>query len=240
VVLDGLDLTIWRAEFVALLGPSGTGKTTLLRILCGLDAADAGSVLVARARSAVFQEPRLVPAKRVWQNVMIGQPQTRGSRLLARRALAEVGLERQIDAWPSTLSGGEAQRVALARALATEPALLLLDEPFAALDALTRIRMHELVARLCARHHPAVVLVTHDVDEAILLADRIVVLSDGAISLDLPVDIAKPRDRAGPAFARLRGRLLGQLGVDPPGAPADEESEPSGGLSSTEKRIRHS
>jgi sulfonate transport system ATP-binding protein len=212
-VLNGIDLVIHRAEFVVLLGASGTGKTTLLRTLSGLDQADAGQVLVARGRSVVFQEPRLVPAKRVWQNVMIGHPQTRASRLRAQQALAEVGLETHIDAWPKTLSGGEAQRVALARALVSEPALLLLDEPFASLDALTRIRMHELVVQLCARHHPAVVLVTHDVDEAILLADRVVVLSDGRIGLDVPVAIAKPRSRTGAAFAALRTRLLRQLGV---------------------------
>ncbi len=213
-VLDNLGLAIHRTEFVALLGPSGTGKTTLLRILAGLDRADEGKVLVARNRSVVFQEPRLVLAKRVWQNVMLGHPQTAASRLLALTALQEVGLEAHVDAWPKTLSGG-AQRVALARALVSEPQLLLLDEPFAALDALTRIKMHDLVARLCALHHPAVVLVTHDVDEAILLADRIVVLSDGAIGMDVPVDLAKPRNRTGPAFAVLRAQLLAQLGVGP-------------------------
>jgi sulfonate transport system ATP-binding protein len=214
-VLDNLDLTIRRTEFVALLGPSGTGKTTLLRILAGLDRADEGKVLVARNRSVVFQEPRLVPAKRVWQNVVIGHPQNGASRLLALKALGEVGLERHADAWPKTLSGGEAQRVALARALVSEPQLLLLDEPFAALDALTRIKMHDLVARLCAVHHPAVVLVTHDVDEAILLADRIVMMSDGSIGLDVEVDLAGPRSRTSVAFATLRAQLLAQLGVEP-------------------------
>jgi sulfonate transport system ATP-binding protein len=116
--------------------------------------------------------------------------------------------------WPKTLSGGEAQRVALARALAREPALLLLDEPFGALDALTRIRMHALLARLCARHRPAVLLVTHDVDEAILLADRVAVLTDGRISFDATVDIGEHRRRADPRFAALRARLLTELGVD--------------------------
>jgi sulfonate transport system ATP-binding protein len=211
-VLDSFELTIRSAEFVAILGPSGTGKTTLLRLLSGLDQADRGTVRVARRRSVVFQEPRLVPAKRVWQNVVLGQ---RGpvARQRAVAALTEVGLANHVDAWPNTLSGGEAQRVALARAMVREPSLLLLDEPFASLDALTRIRMHELVAQLWQRHRPAVVLVTHDVDEAILLADRVIVLSRGRVTLDLPVSIPRPRGRTGQQFAELRVRLLGELGV---------------------------
>jgi sulfonate transport system ATP-binding protein len=211
-VLDGFHLAIRPAEFVAVLGPSGTGKTTLLRLLSGLDQADGGTVRVPRKRSVVFQEPRLVPAKRVWQNVVLGQ---RGSaaRAQAVAALTEVGLAKHVDAWPLTLSGGEAQRVALARAMVHEPSLLLLDEPFASLDALTRIRMHELVAQLWQRHRPAVVLVTHDVDEAILLADRVIVLSGGRVTLDLPVSLRRPRGRTGQPFADLRARLLAELGV---------------------------
>ncbi len=212
-VLDGIDLSLRAGDFIALLGPSGTGKTTLLRILAGLDTADAGQVLVPHVRSVVFQEPRLVMAHRVWRNVVLGARRAGQARDRALQALAEVGLQTHSDAWPVTLSGGEAQRVALARALATEPALLLLDEPFAALDALTRIRMHDLVAQLYARHQPAVVLVTHDVDEAILLADRVLVLSDGHIGLNIPVEIDKPRQRDDPRFLELRGRLLAQLGV---------------------------
>jgi sulfonate transport system ATP-binding protein len=214
-VLDGVDLRIRPGEFVSLLGPSGTGKTTLLRILAGLDRADAGTVQAAAARSVVFQEPRLVPAKRVWQNVVIGHARTRAARRIALDALEEVGLPNHARSWPSTLSGGEAQRVALARAFAREPSLLLLDEPFAALDALTRIRMHDLLAQLWRRHHPAVVLVTHDVDEAILLSDRILVLSGGAIRLDQHVGLPKPRQRASERFASLREWLLAQLGVEP-------------------------
>ncbi len=211
-VLDSFELTIRSAEFVAILGPSGTGKTTLLRLLSGLDQADGGTVRVAGRRSVVFQEPRLVPAKRVWQNVVLGQ---RGpvARQRAVVALTEVGLSSHVDAWPKTLSGGEAQRVALARAMVREPSLLLLDEPFASLDALTRIRMHELVGQLWQRHRPAVVLVTHDVDEAILLADRVIVLSRGRVTLDLPVSVPRPRGRTGQQFAELRVRLLGELGV---------------------------
>jgi sulfonate transport system ATP-binding protein len=211
-VLGGINLTLRPAEFIAVLGPSGTGKTTLLRLLAGLDQADSGTIVVPAIRSVVFQEPRLVPAKRVWENVVLGRRDA-VAREQAHTALAEVGLAEHARAWPATLSGGEAQRVALARALVREPGLLLLDEPFAALDALTRIRMHDLVQQLWQRHHPAVVLVTHDVDEAILLADRILVLSDGEIGVDLPVDIAKPRDRADRQFSILRTRLLADLGV---------------------------
>ena len=225
-VLDGIDLSLRAGDFIALLGPSGTGKTTLLRILAGLDTADAGQVLVPRVRSVVFQEPRLVMAHRVWRNVVLGARRASKARNRAIQSLTEVGLQTHSDAWPVTLSGGEAQRVALARALATEPALLLLDEPFAALDALTRIRMHDLVARLYARHQPAVVLVTHDVDEAILLADRVLVLSDGSIGLNVPVEIDKPRQRDDPRFLELRGRLLAQLGVAHTVGGTDPEPEP--------------
>jgi sulfonate transport system ATP-binding protein len=212
-VLDGVNLQLRKGDFVALLGPSGTGKTTLLRIIGGLDTADEGHVVVPRVRSTVFQEPRLVLAQRVWRNVVLGARSPRAARRKAIDALTEVGIERQAKAWPRTLSGGEAQRVALARALVTEPDLLLLDEPFAALDALTRIKMHDLLAALCARHQPAVVLVTHDVDEAILLADRVLVLSGGSIAHEVQVDIEKPRRRDDPRFLELRAALLEQLGV---------------------------
>jgi sulfonate transport system ATP-binding protein len=128
-------------------------------------------------------------------------------------ALREVGLEDHADAWPGTLSGGEAQRVALARALVRQPQLLLLDEPFAALDALTRLKMQALVAELCSRHNPGVLLVTHDVEEAVLLADRVFVLKDGRISLDLPVELPRPRRVGGVEFDALRHRFLEELGV---------------------------
>ncbi|MEE1734108.1 ABC transporter ATP-binding protein [Streptomyces microflavus] len=210
-VLDGLELDIARGEFVALLGASGSGKTTLLRILGALDGADGGEVLVPEARTIVFQEPRLVPSKRVLPNVTVALP--RGRREDGLRALAEVGLERHADAWPATLSGGEAQRVALARALVREPELLLLDEPFAALDALTRLKMQDLVDELCRRHRPAVLLVTHDVEEAVRLADRVAVLRDGKLVTDEKVTVARPRDPGDPAFATLRRRLLDDLGV---------------------------
>ncbi|MFI6477774.1 ABC transporter ATP-binding protein [Nonomuraea sp. NPDC050663] len=210
-VLDGVDLEIRRGEFFALLGPSGTGKTTLLRILAGLELPDAGTVLAPPRRTTVYQEPRLVQARRTLPNVTIGLP--RGSRAKGAQALAEVGLEGYGAAWPATLSGGEAQRVALARALVREPELLLLDEPFAALDALTRLQMQELVAELCARHRPAVVLVTHDVDEAVRLADRVAVLRDGRFAVEQPIELPHPRDRDDPDFIAHRRLFLSTLGV---------------------------
>ena len=212
-VLAELDLTVAQGEFVALLGASGSGKTTLLRILAGLEVASSGEVLVPEVRTVVYQEPRLVASMRVWRNVVLGLPRSEATRERAVTALREVGLEDHADSWPGTLSGGEAQRVALARALVREPQLLLLDEPFAALDALTRLRMQSLVAELCSRHHPGVLLVTHDVEEAILLADRVLVLTDSRISLDRTVELRRPRRVGGEAFDELRDRLLAELGV---------------------------
>jgi sulfonate transport system ATP-binding protein len=227
-VLRSLDLSIGGDEFVALLGRSGTGKSTLLRILGGLDPDYLGEVLVPRRRAVVFQESRLIPWQRVLANVLLGlRPGAGGKAALKRRgldALGEVGIIDHADDWPLTLSGGEAQRVALARAFVREPQLMLLDEPFGALDALTRIRMHLLLQDLCVRHRPAVLLVTHDVDEAILLADRAVVLADGRITLDLPIDLDRPRDRGHPAFVRLRTRLLLELGVKESNRPQEDES----------------
>jgi sulfonate transport system ATP-binding protein len=211
-VLRDLDLDIAPGEFVALLGKTGCGKTTLLRVLAGLDPATAGTVEAPGRPAVVFQEPRLLPWKRVLDNVALGQ---RGDalRAAARTALAEVGLAGHAEAWPLTLSGGEAQRVALARALVRDPALLLLDEPFAALDALTRIKMHALVSALWRRHRPAVLLVTHDVDEALLLADRVIVMADGRIAHEERIDAGHPRDRTAGWFEHLRAELLSHLGV---------------------------
>ncbi len=213
VVLDGLNLEIRSGEFVAMLGRSGSGKSTFLRALGALDAEFDGDARVPRRRSIVFQDPRLLPWQRVLTNVTVGLPRTTEVREQALSALAEVNLSDKAKVWPRTLSGGEAQRVALARALVREPQLLLLDEPFGALDALTRIKMHGLLLDLCRRHTPAVLLVTHDVDEAILLADRVIVLTDGAISLDVEVTVPKPRARDSHDFTALRRRLLTELGV---------------------------
>ena len=213
LVLDRMDLDLAPGERVALLGRSGSGKTTLLRTLASLDSALAeAEIVLPRPVSVVFQEPRLLPWKPVWQNVALGLP-GQDARARAEAALREVGLERHLDAWPATLSGGEAQRVALARALVREPRLLLLDEPFAALDALTRIRMHGLVAELWRVHAPTTLIVTHDVDEAILLADRCLVLAQGRLIADIVVDLPQPRRHGHRRFGELRQELLGLLGV---------------------------
>ncbi|MEV0919733.1 ABC transporter ATP-binding protein [Streptomyces sp. NPDC049967] len=219
-VIDGLDLTLRAGEFTVLLGRSGCGKSTLLRVLAGLDREIRGTVLVPRRRAVAFQAPRLMPWKRVWRNVLLGLP-GKPERDVAEKALAEVGLSERSGAWPRTLSGGEAQRASLARALVREPDLLLLDEPFGALDALTRIKAQQLVAELWQRRGCAVLLVTHDVDEALLLADRALVMRDGAIAYETSVGLDRPRNPGTPEFAALRTRLLTELGVEAVPAPAD-------------------
>jgi sulfonate transport system ATP-binding protein len=203
-VLDGLDLAVRKGEFVALLGRSGSGKSTLLRVLSGLDVDHTGESTVDGTVSVAFQQPRLLDWRKVWRNVVLGL-KAPDPRATAQRALAEVQLTDRADAWPRTLSGGEAQRVSLARALVREPDLLLLDEPFAALDALTRLAMHRLVKQLWVAHRPAVLLVTHDVDEALALADRILVLDSGRIVAEHVV--AEPHQR-------LRTEVLADLGVN--------------------------
>jgi len=212
VVLDQLDLEIRAGEFVAMIGRSGSGKSTLLRALAGLDQELSGSMTVAEPVAVAFQEPRLVPWKRVLGNVTLGLRDPNQVQV-ATGALEEVELTDRLSAWPVTLSGGEAQRVSLARALVRSPSLLLLDEPFSALDALTRMSMHRLVLRLWARRRPAVLLVTHDVDEALALADRVLVLSDGRIAYAGRIDVPRPRDRDHPDLITLRADLLAELGV---------------------------
>jgi sulfonate transport system ATP-binding protein len=212
-ILDGLDLAIAPGEFVALPGASGCGKSTLLRILADLDHDFTGDVVVPVRRAVAFQVPRLMPWKKVWRNVVLGLPGA-PDRARAIAALEEVGLRHRADVWPKVLSGGEAQRASLARSLVREPDLLLLDEPFAALDALTRIKAQVLVAELWRRHGCAVLLVTHDVEEATLLADRVLVMKNGMIGHEVRVDLARPRDRVDTDFVALRRRLLHWLGVD--------------------------
>ncbi len=214
-VLDAIDLDIPSGQFVALLGESGCGKTTLLRALAGLDA-HAQSAGVARVQgnvSVLFQDSRLLPWLSVIDNLTLGL--THGQATAAAHALLnDVGLGDKAQAWPATLSGGQKQRAALARSLLCEPHVLLADEPFGALDALTRMRMHLLLRRLVERVRPTVILVTHDVDESLLLADRILVLKDGKIAQDHALDLPHPRRPDHPAFMQLRSTLLGSLGVE--------------------------
>jgi sulfonate transport system ATP-binding protein len=205
VIIRNLNLQIERGEFVALLGESGCGKTTLLRALAGLDPVQAGRIVAPKRPAVVFQEHRLLPWDNLWRNVSLGLA-VPDARARAAAALTEVGLGDRLDDWPRNLSGGQAQRVALARALVQQPELLLLDEPFAALDALTRIRMHALVRELVTRHRPGVLLVTHDVDEAITLADRILVMRHGAIAFE-------HRNKTAGSASISRDDLLTQLGV---------------------------
>jgi sulfonate transport system ATP-binding protein len=205
-VLRGVDLDLAAGEFVAVIGMSGSGKSTLLRILAGVDRGASGDMLVSVRRTMVFQDGRLLPWLRVLDNVVLGLPAAAKSR--GQAMLSEVGLDGYERAWPLTLSGGEAQRVALARALVRKPQLLLLDEPFGALDAITRVSMQGLLRRLHAAHQPATVLVTHDITEALTLADRVLVLRDGQFTTDLPVD------RRDGSLDETRERLLSDLGVE--------------------------
>ncbi|NHC24950.1 ABC transporter ATP-binding protein, partial [Nocardioides sp. IC4_145] len=212
-VLRAIDLDIRHGEIVALLGRSGCGKSTLLRSLAALDPSPAGEVEVTGRTGVAFQEPRLLPWRTVQQNVALALLNSRERSQRHTRAeetLAEVGLGEKLDAWPLQLSGGQAQRVSLARALVSNPALLLLDEPFSALDALTRIEMHQLVVELWRRHSMAILLVTHDVDEALALADRLVVMDGGRIGRTWEITLPRS-DRAPsqPDIARTRAEVLG-------------------------------
>lgn len=214
-VLDGIDLEIGPGEFVVLLGRSGSGKSTLLRALAELDdgVPGSGGLEVPVERAVVFQDSRLLPWTRVLDNVVLGldgpDARTRGTA-----ALDEVGLAGRERAWPGELSGGEQQRVALARSLVREPRLLLADEPFGALDALTRARMHDLLLELFDLHRPAVLLVTHDVEEAVVLGDRVLVLERGRVAVDRRIDHPRPRRIEEAALVEHRDRLLEALGVD--------------------------
>ena len=219
-VLRGIDLDLRAGEFVAVVGRSGCGKSTLLRILSGLDPADSGDIRFADAPARpgdarlMFQEPRLLPWARVLANVEVGLGDRRGdpdARGLARATLAEVGLASRANEWPAVLSGGQKQRVALARALASRPRLLALDEPLGALDALTRIEMQRLLEQVWLEQRFTAVLVTHDVAEAVALADRVVLLDAGTIRLDVRVDLPRPRRRGSPEAAALEARLLDDL-----------------------------
>lgn len=224
-VLHGIDLHIPAGQFLTVIGKSGCGKSTLLRILAGLDGPTSGEVRfdgapgTGRAHVArlMYQEPRLLPWARVIDNVEIGLGDERRAIGAQRRALAKlaaVGLEGRANDWPSVLSGGQKQRVALARALASSPQFLALDEPLGALDALTRIDMQALVENVWREQHFTAVLVTHDVTEAIVLGDRVVLIEDGIVKLELDVDLPRPRRRGSPSVAALEEKILRHLFSD--------------------------
>ncbi len=220
-VLRGIDLHIPAGQFVAIVGRSGCGKSTLLRLIAGLDVASAGTISFAGvpdARAAkvrmMFQEPRLLPWARVLSNVEVGLGAERrraDARARAEQALHEVELAAKRDQWPALLSGGQRQRVALARALVSEPRVLAFDEPLGALDALTRITMQRLLERVWADLGFTAILVTHDVSEAIAVADRVLVLENGRIANDIHIDLPRPRRRGSAAMAAFEDNILGQL-----------------------------
>jgi sulfonate transport system ATP-binding protein len=217
-VLADVSVRVGTGEIVALIGRSGSGKSTVLRVLAGLSTDHTGDRVVAGAPALAFQEPRLFPWRDVRTNVGYGLTRARLSAaetiVRADRALTDVGLGDRADVWPLTLSGGQAQRVSLARALVAEPELLLLDEPFGALDALTRLTMRALLLDLWREHGFGVLLVTHDVDEAVALADRVLVLDEGRVTHELVIDDAR-RSPSNPSAntERHRAELLDELGV---------------------------
>ncbi|WP_342643100.1 ABC transporter ATP-binding protein [Rhodoligotrophos ferricapiens] len=238
--LGGINLTVAAGEIVAVIGGSGCGKSTMLRLIAGLDHPTAGSVKVDDlvidqphpAVGVVFQEPRLLPWLSIADNIGFGitdlpraEREQRVSRALTRIGLADYGRH-----WPRELSGGQAQRVAIARALVAQPKVLLLDEPFSALDAFTRLSLQDALLSLWAAQKPTLVLVTHDVQEAVALADRIIVMQPhpGRIFLDIPVDLPRPRDRLSDDFFRRERQVLraldGSLTVDSDPAKADADN----------------
>ena len=218
-VLSDIALDIAPGEFVAIVGRSGCGKSTLLRLLAGLETPSAGKVGLGDAKRddvrIMFQESRLLPWRTVLQNVTLGLTSA-DAPARARDALAQVGLADRADEWPAVLSGGQRQRVALARALVHRPRLLLLDEPLGALDALTRIEMQRLIERVWRELRFTAVLVTHDVAEAVALADRVLLVEQGRVTLDERVALARPRAHGSPAFAELEGRVLSRVLDEPP------------------------
>jgi sulfonate transport system ATP-binding protein len=211
-VLAGIDLKIFPGEFISILGPSGGGKTTLLRVIAGLERPTSGSIRFWNGNSlarpdirVMFQEDRLLPWRRVIDNVALGLPKS--SRSLAEKMLERVGLRDHALDWPMTLSGGQRQRVALARALVHHPALLLLDEPFGSLDALTRNEMQLLLESLWVKSKTAVLLVTHDIEESLRLSDRVYVLGGGKVNYETEVSLSRPRHRFHPIIAESRDKL---------------------------------
>jgi sulfonate transport system ATP-binding protein len=218
-VLRGIDLHIPAGQFVAIVGRSGCGKSTLLRLIAGLESIDVGTVSFGEPPQpqdvrVMFQEPRLLPWARVLANVEVGLGGARklpDAQSRAEHALAEVELSDKRGQWPAVLSGGQKQRVALARALVGNPRMLAFDEPLGALDALTRISMQRLLERVWHDQGFTAILVTHDVSEAVALADRVLVIEDGRIAHDIDVNIRRPRQRGSAELARLEGSILDEL-----------------------------
>ena len=216
-VLRELNLEVPSGQFVAIVGRSGCGKSTLLRLVSGLDHPTSGIIYqdgnplrqLNRAARVMFQDARLLPWQRVWENVGLGVQQNWKERSLW--ALQQVGLASHARDWPSTLSGGQRQRVALARALVSQPRLFLLDEPLSALDALTRMDMQHLIERLWQEQGFTAILITHDVEEAVALADRVVMIDAGQIALDWEVSLSRPRQRQEAAFVTLVERILQRI-----------------------------
>lgn len=223
-----IDLHIPAGQFVAVVGRSGCGKSTLLRLLAGLDKPTGGELLAGAAPLSqaiedtrlMFQEARLLPWKKVIDNVGLGL--TGDWRPQALEALEAVGLADRANEWPAALSGGQKQRVALARALIHQPRLLLLDEPLGALDALTRIEMQQLIERLWQQHGFTVLLVTHDVSEAVAVADRVILIEEGEVGLDLLVELPRPRVRGSHRLAALEAEVLNRV-LSLPGSPPEPE-----------------
>ena len=222
-VLNGVDLQVNAGEFVAIVGRSGCGKSTLLRLIAGLETPTEGSIALDGAPvrglnpavRVMFQEPRLLPWQKVADNVALGIDGEREKEKRTAEALNQAGLAEFGEEWPAVLSGGQRQRVALARALVSRPRLLLLDEPLGALDALTRIEMQRLIEALWREQGFTALLVTHDVEEAVALADRVVLLEGGKIALDLKVSLPRPRQRSSAKFASLVGRILDRVMQSP-------------------------
>ncbi|EKQ58119.1 MULTISPECIES: ATP-binding cassette domain-containing protein [unclassified Clostridium] len=214
-VLESLNLSIKSGEFVAIVGKSGCGKSTLLRIISGLDKPSDGVIKLDEKSSIkqnndvryLFQEARLLPWKNILDNVLIG---SQNNKELAENALRAVGLQDKAKEWPYALSGGQKQRVALARALTSNPKLILLDEPLGALDALTRIEMQQLIEKIWLDKKFTVILVTHDVSEAVTLADRVVLIEKGKIEMNIDITLGRPRIKDSD-FAHFEKRILNKV-----------------------------
>lgn len=211
-VIDNLDLVVDPGAFVSIVGRSGCGKSTLLRTIIGLEAPQRGTITVDRDRARiVFQEPRLLPWFDVLTNVVLGAGDLPDARERAAETLALVGLSAKAHEWPTRLSGGQRQRVALARALVSQPRLLLFDEPLGALDALTRIEMQRLIENVWSRQQFTALFVTHDVGEAVMLSDRVVMMDRGRIVSDTDIPAPRPRRHGDAQLATIEGRILDLL-----------------------------